>query len=680
MSDVYYPPDRVASESHCSGMQKYHEMYNESIDDPKKFWMKICQQFYWKKAPPEDPSEFMRYNFDTGKGPIKIEWMVGAQTNICHNALDRNVENGHGDKVAFHWVGNDPKDNGEITYSQLLAEVCKFANVLESRGVKKGDRVAIYMPMITELVVAMLACARIGAVHNIVFGGYSADSLATRIKDAKARVLVTADGVFRGTKLVKLIEIAYEAMEKAGEDDCVIEHHICVSHLPRLADPGDTDTQKKHEDSVTAGWKKPRDEWWHEVMRDSSTKHSPAWMDSEDPLFMLYTSGSTGKPKGVLHSTAGYMIYAATTFKYSFDHQPGDVYWCTADIGWITGHSYVTYGPLLNGATSVLFEGTPFYPDHKRCWQIISKHKVSKFYTAPTAIRSLMAKGEDQVQGIDISCLKVLGTVGEPINPEAWSWYHRVVGGSQCSISDTYWQTETGGHILTPLPGATPAKPGSACFPFFGVVPHIMDEQGKILEGECEGFIVFSQPWPGIMRTVYGDQERFEQTYFSKFPGYYMSGDGAKRDKDGYIWITGRIDDMLNCSGHLMSTSQVESVLVEHADVAEAAVVPVDHAVKGQALYCYVTLNEGSQFGANITQELKNLIRERIAPFAQPDFIQSAPGLPKTRSGKIMRRVLKMIAADEKSDFGDISTMADASVIQTLLDKRAEMMQSRRKN
>jgi len=677
MSDVYLPPDRVAQESHCRGMQKYQEMYNESIDDPKKFWMRICQQFYWKKTPSEDPAEFMRYNFDLGKGPIKIEWMLGAQTNICHNALDRNVENGHGDKVAFYWVGNDPKDKGSITYSQLLAEVCKFANALESRGVSKGDRVAIYMPMITELVVAMLACARIGAVHSIVFGGYSADSLAFRIKDAGARVLVTADGVFRGTKLIKLLEIANEAMEKAAEDGQVIEHHICVSHLPRLANPGDNDAQKKHDEAIKAGWKVPRDTWWHEVMRGASTSHTPAWMESEDPLFMLYTSGSTGKPKGVLHSTAGYMIYAATTFKYSFDHQPADVYWCTADIGWITGHSYVTYGPLLNGATSVLFEGTPFYPDYKRCWQIVSEYRVSKFYTAPTAIRSLMAKGDDQVTGLDISCLKVLGTVGEPINPEAWLWYHKIVGGSQCSISDTYWQTETGGHILTPLPGATPAKPGSACFPFFGVVPHIMNEEGKILEGECEGYIVFSQPWPGIMRTVYGDQDRFEKTYFSRFPGYYMSGDGAKRDKDGYIWITGRIDDMLNCSGHLMSTSQVESVLVEHPEVAEAAVVPVPHAVKGEALYCFVTLNEGSEFGSVVETQLKTLIRGKIAPFAQPDFIQSAPGLPKTRSGKIMRRVLKKIAAGEK-DFGDISTMADSSVVQTLLDKRAEMMQNKK--
>jgi len=674
MSDVYRPPERVAAESHCRGMDKYQEMYNESLDDPVKFWGRICRQFHWKTPPSEDPTEFLRYNFDITKGPIKIEWMVGAETNICYNALDRNVDNGHGDKVAFYWVGNDPEDRGSITYSQLLAEVCKFANVLEGRGVGQGDRVAIYMPMVTELVVAMLACARIGAVHSIVFGGYSADSLATRIMDAGARVLVTADGVYRGTKLIKLLEIAYSAMDKAKEGGCEVAHHICVSHLGRLSSPGDL---SKHKEATSALWTTPRDEWWHSVMKEASTEHSAAMLGSEAPLFMLYTSGSTGKPKGVLHSTAGYMLYAATTFKYSFDAQLSDVYWCTADIGWITGHSYVTYGPLLNTATSVLFEGTPFHPDYRRCWQIIAEHRVSKFYTAPTAIRSLMKFGPEQVEGFDLSCLKVLGTVGEPINPEAWTWYHKVVGGGQCSISDTYWQTETGGHILTPLPGCTPAKPGSACFPFFGVTPHILDEEGKVVEGEGEGYIVFSRPWPGIMRTVYGDQDRFEQTYFSRFPGYYMSGDGARRDKDGYLWITGRIDDMLNCSGHLMSTAQVESVLVEHTDVAEAAVVPVPHAVKGEALYCFVTMNDGASFTASTQADLVAMIRAKIAPFAMPDYIQAAPGLPKTRSGKIMRRVLKKIANNER-ELGDISTMADSSVIEVLFTCREEMMQNKK--
>jgi len=676
MSDVFSAPERVAVNSHCKGMEQYNAMYKESVEQPHTFWGRIAEQFFWKKPIPKDLDGFMKYNFNVKEGPIKIEWMCGAQTNICYNALDRNVESGHGDKIAFYWVGNNPADKGEITYSQLLAEVCKFSNALESRGVKKGDRVAIYMPMITELVVAMLACARIGAVHSIVFGGYSADSLATRICDAGARVLVTADGMYRGTKLIKLLEIAAEAMEKAVQNGQEISHHICVSHLPRLADPGSEDAVAAHNKTIKSVWRSDRDHWWHEVMRDTSSDHSPVWLDSEDPLFMLYTSGSTGKPKGVLHSTAGYMLYAATTFKYSFDYHPKtDVYWCTADIGWITGHTYVTYGPLLNCATSVIFEGTPFYPDHTRCWQIISNYKVSKFYTAPTAIRSLMKYGDDQTSNFDISCLKVLGTVGEPINPEAWHWYHRVVGQEQCSISDTYWQTETGGHIITPLPGATPTKPGSACFPFFGVVPEILDEEGKLIEGEGEGYIVFKQPWPGIMRTVYGDHDRFEKTYFSKFPGYYMSGDGAKRDKDGYIWITGRIDDMLNCSGHLMSTAQIESVLVEHDAVAEAAVVPVPHPVKGEALYCFVTLNEKSTFTSGVVTELKKLIREKIAPFATPDYIQEAPGLPKTRSGKIMRRVLKKIAVNDR-ELGDISTMADSSVVEVLFTKRQETMKN----
>merc|ERR1712106_470567 len=530
----------------------------------------------------------------------------------------------------------------------------------------------------------MLAVARIGAVHSIIFGGYSSEALADRMLDAKASLLITTDGVWRGAKLIHLKDIADEAIKICKSQDLEIKKTLVVEHMSRVTSPqpatngtsnGNPPKKAHFDDKVN--WDDEMDIWWHEVVKEASADCPVEWMDTEDPLFMLYTSGSTGKPKGVLHTIGGYMLYAATTFKYSFDYHPGDVYFCTADIGWITGHSYVTYGPLLNCATSVLFEGTPFYPDHKRCWQIVNEYRVSKFYTAPTAIRSLMAFGNEQIQEFDLSCLKVLGTVGEPINPEAWVWYHKVIGGSQCSISDTYWQTETGGHILTPLPGATPAKPGSACFPFFGVVPHIMDESGKILEGECEGYIVFSQPWPGMMRMVYGDQDRFEQTYFSRFPGYYMSGDGARRDADGYICITGRIDDMLNCSGHLMSTAQVESVLVEHEKVAEAAVVPIPHKVKGEALYCFITVNEGCEFTADIEADLKGLIRSRIAPFATPDYIQSAPGLPKTRSGKIMRRVLKKIASNER-DLGDISTMADSTVVEVLFTKREEMMKNKK--
>merc|ERR1739844_706963 len=646
-------------------------MHAQSVEDPATFWGEIAEKFHWKMSPTKD--NFLSYNFNVNNGPIEIKWMCDGKLNICYNALDRHLDK-KGSQVAFYWEGNDPKDEGKITYSELHKEVCKFANVLKTKGVRKGDRVAIYMPMISELVIAMLACARIGAVHSIIFGGYSADSLSARILDAKARVLVTGDGVYRRKKLIHLLEVADTALNIVKTSGHEVEVNIVVCHLPRL---NENKSEQDYDETISKSWENQRDVWWHDVMKDASEECECEWMDAEDPLFVLYTSGSTGKPKGVLHSTAGYMIYAATTFKYSFDHQPGDVYWCTADIGWITGHSYVTYGPLLNGATSVLFEGTPFYPDYKRCWQIVDEYRVSKFYTAPTAIRSLMAFGSEQIQGFDLTCLKVLGTVGEPINPEAWLWYHKVVGGSQCSISDTYWQTETGGHILTPLPGATPAKPGSACFPFFGVVPHIMNEAGEILEGECEGYIVFSQPWPGIMRTVYGDQERFEKTYFSRFPGYYMSGDGAKRDADGYLWITGRIDDMLNCSGHLMSTAQVESVLVEHKDVAEAAVVPIPHTVKGEALYCFVTMNDGTTFSASTQTELIALIRAKIAPFAMPDYIQNAPGLPKTRSGKIMRRVLKKIANDDH-ELGDISTMADGSVVEVLFNCREEMMQNKK--
>merc|ERR1712110_1252850 len=491
-----------------------------------------------------------------------------------------------------------------------------------------------------------------------------------RILDAGARVLITADGVYRGTKLIKLLEIANSAMKKAADQGCAVSHHICVSHLGRLATPGDL---TKHKEGVEAGWVAGRDEWWHAVMKTSSVEHVAAMMDAEAPLFMLYTSGSTGKPKGVFHSTAGYMLYAATTFKYSFDAQLDDVYWCTADIGWITGHSYVTYGPLLNGSTSVIFEGTPFYPDNDRFWQVIEKYKVSQFYTAPTAIRALMKFGEDFVSKYDLSSLSVLGTVGEPINPEAWQWYHKYVGGEKCSISDTYWQTETGGHVITPLPGCTPTKPGSACFPFFGVLPVILDEDGKELEGETEGYIAFKKPWPGIMRTVYGNQERFESTYFSRFPGYYMSGDGARHDADGYLWITGRIDDMLNCSGHLMSTAQFESVLVEHESISEAAVVAAPHKVKGECLYCFVTPIEGAHVDAKVVAELRQLIREKIAPFAMPDYVQEATNLPKTRSGKIMRRVLRKIAKDDE-DLGDTSTLADPGVVSILQEGHRKLV------
>ena len=672
MSEIFEPHDRVRLDSHVSSMDQYKSMYDESVKSPEIFWGKIAKQFYWK-SPPEETSDFMKYNFNVDEGPIKIEVAPGSKTNLCYNCLDRHLED-KGSQVAFYWEGNEPADEGKITYKELHAEVCKFANVLKKKGVKKGDRVAIYMPMINELVVAMLSCARIGAVHSIVFGGYSADSLASRIIDGGVKLLITADGVWRGDKLIHLTEVAHKAMEITEKEH---NHHvdscIVVCHLPRL----DICNKEGHdssvyEKSVKESWNASRDVWYHDEMKEASSQCDVEWLTGEDPSFILYTSGSTGKPKGVMHTTAGYMLYASTTFKFSFDYHQGDVYWCTADIGWITGHTYVTYGPLLNGATSVIFEGTPFYPSPDRLWQIVEKYKVSKFYTAPTAIRALMKFGEGFTAKYDLSSLKVLGTVGEPINPEAWMWYYNQVGSGKCSIVDTYWQTETGGHVMTPLPGCTPAKPGAACFPFFGVVPVILNDAGEELAGEAEGFIAFKQPWPGIMRTVFGDHDRFENTYFRRFPGYYIPGDGAKRDADGYIWITGRIDDMLNCSGHLMSTAQVESALVEHKGVAEAAVVAAPHAVKGECLYCFVTTKEGVKLDEKVIKELKNLVRERIAPFATPDYIQDSPHLPKTRSGKIMRRVLRKIAHGDRN-LGDVSTMADSTIIPDLQTNRDKL-------
>ncbi|XP_057190704.1 acyl-CoA synthetase short chain family member 2 like isoform X1 [Triplophysa rosa] len=563
----------------------------------------------------------------------------------------------------FHREGNSPDHHLTITYSQLLRQVCRCANALKLLGVKKGDRVAIYLPMIPELVYTMLACARIGAVHSIVFAGFSSESLCERIMDAQCSILVTADGVYRGDKLINLKKIADEALERCkgsmSVQKCVVvKHHAFI-------------TNKDASNKLQTSWDAECDIWWDDLLDGVSDECEPEWMDSEDPLFILYTSGSTGKPKGVVHTITGYMLYTALTFKYVFDYHHDDVYWCTADIGWITGHSYITYGPLANGATSVLFEGVPVYPHVGRFWEIIEKYGVSKFYTAPTAIRLLMKYGREPLQRYDLSSLRVLGTVGEPINPEAWLWYHDVVGQQRCPVIDTFWQTETGGHVLTPLPAATPLKPGSATFPFFGVQPAILNEHGEELDGEAEGYLVFRKPWPGIMRGVYGNQERFENTYFRKFPGFYVTGDGCRRDKDGYYWITGRIDDMLNVSGHLLSTAEVEGALTEHPSVAEAAVVSRPHAVKGECLYCFVMLKDHKEFNRTLMEELKRKVREKIGPIATPDFIQNAPGLPKTRSGKIMRRVLRQIARNEK-DLGDLSTLADPKVVEVLFSQRCE--------
>uniref|UniRef100_A0A8C1Z5F4 Propionate--CoA ligase n=1 Tax=Cyprinus carpio TaxID=7962 RepID=A0A8C1Z5F4_CYPCA len=659
--DVLHASADLKKQAHIPSFEKYKELYTRSVESPEEFWGDVAKDFFWKT---KYTGKFLDYNFDVTKGEVFVKCMEGATTNICHNVLDRNVhERKLGDKVAFYWEGNEPGDEKTVTYRELLQQVCKFANVLKSQGVKKGDRVSIYMPMVVELVVAMLGCARIGAVHSIVFAGFSAESLCERIMDSQCCILITADGFYRGDKLISLKLIADEALQKCRDKSFTVEKCIMLKHLTKeeeassgsLSPPAKRACpdlqQEKQKERVRKVRPPPQVPWnpevdlcWHSLIGGASEECEPVWCDSEDPLFILYTSGSTGKPKGVLHTVSGYMLYTAATFKMVFDYQYDDVYWCTADIGWITGHSYITYGPLANGATSVLFEGLPTYPDVSRMWEIVDKYHVSKFYTAPTAIRLLMKYGSEPVQKYKRTSLKILGTVGEPINPEAWQWYYSVVGEKRCPVVDTFWQTETGGHVLTPLPAATPMKPGSATFPFFGVVPAILNESGEELEGPSEGYLVFKQPWPGVMRTVYGNHERFETTYFKKFPGYYVTGDGCRRDKDGYYWITGRIDDMLNVSGHLLSTAEVESALVEHESVAEAAVVGRPHPVKGESLYCFVTLNDGINYNQKLEAELK-------------------------KQGKIMRRVLRKIACNEQ-DLGDVSTLADSSVVEQLFENR----------
>ncbi|XP_041356714.1 acetyl-coenzyme A synthetase, cytoplasmic-like isoform X2 [Gigantopelta aegis] len=675
---VFEPPQDLRNEAHVKSLEQYQQLYKKSVDHPEEFWSDIAKQFYWKNFTTD---KFLEYNFDVRNGPIFVRWMKGATTNICYNAIDRHIENGLSDKIAFFWEGNNPEDHDRITYGKLLEEVCKCANVLKSLGVKKGDRVAIYMPMILELSICLLACARIGAIHSIVFGGYSSLSIAERVCDGRAKIIFIGDGVWRGTKLLNLKEIVDNAVKLCDDRGHTVEKCIIVRHLSPENEiivhddvNGDQDQEppaKRPYNKFKINWHSGRDVWWHEVMAKSSPVCEPEWMDAEDPLFMLYTSGSTGKPKGVLHTVGGYMLYSTTTFKYVFDYHPSDVFWCTADVGWITGHTYVCYGPLCNGATGIIFEGVPLYPDAGRFWEIVDKYKVTKFYTAPTAIRTLMKFGDEHVTKHSRKSLKILGTVGEPINPEAWLWYHRVVGNEKCAVVDTFWQTETGGHVLTPLPGAIPTKPGSACVPFFGIVPEILSENGETIpkNSNKEGYLVFKQPWPGIMRTVYGNHERFETTYFKKFPGYYCTGDGARQDKDGYIWITGRIDDMVNVSGHLLSTAEVESALIEHEAVTEAASVSHPHEIKGDCIYCFVTLKEGFQFTDELLSELKNIVRKKIGPFAQPDFIQNAPALPKTRSGKIMRRILRKVAVGD-AELGDISTLADESVVDILFKLR----------
>ncbi len=639
---VYPVPAEVAASAHIDAA-KYQGMYQRSVDDPDGFWGDAADEFLTWSKKWDKVSEWDYHSAD-------IKWFLGGKLNVSVNCLDRHLDT-RGDQTAIIWESDNPEEDRKITYRELYNEVNKFANVLKDRGVKKGDRVCIYMPMIPEAAVAMLACTRIGAVHSIVFGGFSPDALASRIQDSDCQTLITSDESVRGGKNVPLKANADTALENCPNV------HTCI-------------VIKRTGGNVA--WTEGRDIYYHDAMASAADYCEPEEMDAEDPLFILYTSGSTGKPKGVLHTTGGYLLFAAMTHKYTFDYKEGEIYWCTADVGWVTGHTYIVYGPLANGAISLMFEGIPTYPDAGRFWAVCEKHKVNTFYTAPTAIRALMRVGDEPVKKHDLSTLRLLGSVGEPINPEAWEWYYRVVGDGRCPIVDTWWQTETGGHLITPLPGATDLKPGSASRPFFGVVPSIVDAStGEELEGECEGALVITRPWPAQMRSVYGDHQRFKETYFSQYPGTYFTGDGARRDKDGYYWITGRIDDVLNVSGHRLGTAEIESALVLHDKVAEAAVVGYPHEITGQGIYAYVTPMAGVEPTDELKKELVALVREEIGPIAKINIIQWAPGLPKTRSGKIMRRILRKVACNEVDTLGDTSTLADPSVVDDLIDNRA---------
>lgn len=643
MSEIIYDVPTSWSKKAWATDAKYKKMYAASIKDPDKFWGEQGQRIDWFK-----PYTKVR-NASYKPGKVSIKWYEDGTTNVAHNCIDRHLAT-RAKQTAIIWEGDDPSESKKISYGQLYTEVCRFANVLKANGVKKGDRVTIYLPMIPEAAYAMLACARIGAIHSVVFGGFSPDSLASRIEDSDSKIVITADEGLRGGRAVPLKKNVDTADDKVkGGIGTVI-------------------VVRRTGGNITM--KDGRDVWYHDEAAKVSG-HCPAVeMKAEDPLFLLYTSGSTGKPKGVLHTTAGYLVYTAITHQYVFDYHDGDIYWCTADVGWVTGHSYILYGPLANGATTLMFEGIPTYPTISRFWEVIDKHKVNTFYTAPTAIRSLMGAGEAPVKKTKRKSLRLLGSVGEPINPEAWEWYHRVVGERRCPIVDTWWQTETGGILISPLPGATPLKPGSATRPFFGVKPEIVDAEGKVLEGACEGNLVIAESWPGQMRTVYGDHKRFEETYFATYPNKYFTGDGCRRDADGYYWITGRVDDVINVSGHRMGTAEVESALVAHPSVSEAAVVGYPHDIKGQGIYAYVTLMAGEEPTDTLRKDLVAYVRKEIGPIASPDLIQFAPGLPKTRSGKIMRRILRKIAEDEYGALGDTSTLADPAVVDDLVENR----------
>ena len=620
----------------------YEKMYAESLADNDAFWGAHGKRIDWIKP----YSEISDVSYDVAD--LHIRWFADGTLNAAANCLDRHLET-RGNQTAIIWEGDDPSESRHITYAELHAEVCKFANVLKAEGARKGDRITIYMPMIPEAAVAMLACVRIGAIHSVVFGGFSPDALAGRIQDCTSNIVITSDEGVRGGRPIPL---------KANTDAALENCPDCNKVIVVRRTGGDI------------AWVEGRDVWYHEAMAAASSDCPPEEMNAEDPMFILYTSGSTGKPKGVLHTTGGYMVYASMTHQYVFDYHDGDIYWCTADVGWVTGHSYIVYGPLANGAVTLMFEGVPTYPDSSRFWQVVEKHRVNIFYTAPTAIRALMREGEAPVKGADRSSLRLPGSVGEPINPEAWMWYHDVVGDGRCPIVDTWWQTETGGILITPLPGATTTKPGSATMPFFGIDPVLVDGENNILDGAADGNLCINQSWPGQMRTVYGDHQRFIETYFTTFPGRYFSGDGARRDADGYFWITGRVDDVLNVSGHRMGTAEIESALVAHPQVAESAVVGFPHDIKGQGIYAYVTLVEGVEATDDLIAELRQWTRKEIGPIATPDLLQWAPQLPKTRSGKIMRRILRKIAANDYADLGDTSTLTDPSVVTDLVDNR----------
>ena len=652
MADQLFKPKTEFSEkAHIKSYEQYKKMYDRSIADPEGFWAEVAEDFHWFKK----WDKVLGSNFDRREGKIFHEWYVGGKTNIAYNCLDRHLEK-RGDQVAIIWEGNDPGTDKKITYKELHEQVCKFANVLKANGVNKGDRVSLYMQMIPELAVSMLACARIGAIHSIVFGAFSPDSLADRITDSSCKIVVTQDTGLRGSKnnvpMKTNADLAAEKALASKEKPTTVEKVIVVKR---------TGMEVPMQDG--------RDVWWEDEMAKVNADCPCEEMDAEDPLFILYTSGSTGKPKGVQHNVGGYMVYTAMTHKYIFDYHDGDVFWCTADIGWVTGHSYIVYGPLQNGATSIMFEGVPTYPNADRFWAVCEKYKVNQFYTAPTAIRALMAQGPEWTKKHNLDSLKVIGSVGEPINPEAWKWYHENIGHENCPIVDTWWQTETGGILITPLPGAWGTKPGSATLPFFGIQPVILEpESGKELtKTASSGVLAISHPWPGMMRTIYGDHQRFEETYFDMYKGYYFTGDGSRRDEDGYYWITGRVDDVINVSGHRMGTAEVESALVSHPKVAEAAVVGFPHEIKGQGIYAYVTLMVGEEYTEELSAELVKHVRKEIGPIAAPDQIHWAPGLPKTRSGKIMRRILRKIAENDTGTIGDTSTLADPSVVNDLI-------------